>query len=121
MPDINTIINDPGTREPDALNRKMDIEGWTRQQGEAVAGEEGLTMGEVHWQVVDFLRDYYFRCGKAPAGRVLAAALDEEFAARGGIAYLHTLFPRGPVAQASRIAGLPVPPYTEDRSFGSAM
>ncbi len=121
MTDINKMFDDPGTRETEVVNRKMDMESWTRQQGEAVAEEEGIRMGEMHWQVVDFLREYYLRCGQAPAGRVLAAALDEEFATHGGIFYLRTLFPKGPVAQASRIGGLPVPPYTEDRSFGSSM
>jgi len=121
MPDINNIINEPGNNEPEAINRKMDMDGWTRERGEAIAEEEGLSLGEMHWQVVDFLRDYYIRHGKASAGRVLAAALDEAFAAQGGTAYLLTLFPKGPVAQASRIGGLPVPAYTVDQSFGSAM
>jgi tRNA 2-thiouridine synthesizing protein E len=121
MLDINKMVGDPATKQPEVLARKLEMEQWTRAQGEAIAAAEGIAMGEVHWQVVDFLRDYYLRCGQATSGRLLARILDEEFAARGGTAYLLTLFPKGPVAQASRIGGLPVPPYTEDRSFGSAM
>ncbi|HET7833533.1 MAG TPA: TusE/DsrC/DsvC family sulfur relay protein [Gallionella sp.] len=121
MLDINKMIDDPATKQPEELARKLEMEQWSRAQGEAVAAEEGIVMGDAQWQVVDFLRDYYRQYGLAPAGRVLAGALDREFAAQGGTAYLLTLFPRGPVAQASRIGGLPVPPYTEDRSFGSAM
>lgn len=121
MLDINKMIDDPATKQPEVLTRKLDMESWTRKQGEAIAAEEGVAMGDVQWQVVDFLRDYYSRYGMAPAGRVLATELDRKFAAQGGTAYLLMLFPKGPVAQASRIGGLPVPPYTEDRSFGSAM
>ena len=121
MPDIIKMINDPAGYQPEMLARKLELENWTRDRGLAIAEAEGITMTKEHWQVVDFLRDYYIRCGMAPAGRVLAAALDEVFAAHGGVPYLHTLFPKGPVAQASRIGGLPLPPYTEDRSFGSAM
>ena len=54
-------------------------------------------------------------------GREWAELLDKTFVAQGGTASLLKHFPRGPVAQASRIGGLPVPPYTEDPSFGSTM
>lgn len=121
MPDIIKMINDPAGYLPEMLSRKLELESWTREQGLAIAQAEGIAMTKEHWQVVDFLRDYYIRCGVAPAGRVLAAALGEVFAAQGGAAYLHMLFPKGPVAQACRIGGLPLPPYTEDHSFGSAM
>lgn len=113
--------SDPVTEDPIVEDHKADLEDWTRQIGEAAARAEGITMTPEHWQVVDFVREYYLQHGKVSAGRELAEALNEAFAAQGGSAYLLKQFPLGPVAQASRIAGLPVPPYTEDPSFGSTM
>lgn len=115
------VNSDPVTEDPIVENQKADLEDWTRQIGEATAQAEGISMTPEHWQVVDFVREYYLEHGKVAAGRELAEALNEAFAAQGGSAYLLKQFPLGPVAQASRIAGLPVPPYTEDPSFGSTM
>lgn len=53
--------------------------------------------------------------------RELHDALDEEFHAEGGIRYLYTLFPKGPLAQGCLIAGLPVPAGAQDQGFGSAV
>lgn len=113
--------SDAVTEDPIVEDQKADLEDWTRQIGEATAREEGIRMTAAHWEVVDFVREYYRQHGKVSAGRELADALNQAFAAQGGSAYLLKQFPLGPVAQASRIAGLPVPPYTEDPSFGSTM
>lgn len=115
------VNSDPVTEDPIVENQKADLEDWTRQIGEASAQVEGISMTPEHWRVVDFVREYYLQHGKVSAGRELAEALNEAFTGQGGSAYLLKLFPLGPVAQASRIAGLPVPPYTEDPSFGSTM
>jgi len=48
-------------------------------------------------------------------------ALEERFAAEGGRKYLLELFPKGPVAQGCELAGLPVPAYASDGSFGAVM
>jgi TusE/DsrC/DsvC family sulfur relay protein len=121
MPDINKMINDPAVSDPAIMDNQLDLEDWSRQQGESAAREEGIVMTEEHWQVVDFLRDYYLRHGNSSNGREVAEALDAAFESRGGGAYLHGLFPKGPVAQGCRIGGVPMPSYTEDASFGSAM
>lgn len=115
------VNSDPVTEDPIVEEHKADLEDWTRQIGDEIAREQGTAMTPEHWQVVDFVREYYLQHGRVSAGRELARALIEAFAAQGGSAYLLKLFPLGPVAQASRIAGLPVPPYTEDPSFGSTM
>lgn len=121
MPDINKMINDPAVWDPDVKDHELDLEGWSREQGEQAARAEGIAMTDAHWQVVEFLRDYYLKHGRASSGREVAEALEAAFESSGGGAYLHSLFPRGPVAQGCRIGSVPMPPFTQDNSFGSAM
>jgi len=111
----------PNAAMPEEQARHLDLSDWSRVEGERIAAEEGIEMTPEHWKVVAFLRDYYRKHGLASSGRKLAQTLDVAFDQSGGNAHLHMLFPKGPVAQGSRIAGLPLPPYTEDNSFGSAM
>jgi hypothetical protein len=51
--------------------------------------------------------------------RDLHDALDECFYLKGGLKYLYTLFPGGPIAQSCRLAGLKAPFMATDRGFGS--
>lgn len=120
--------NSTGTRQPianpdlvAARDVPPEISDWNREKGARTAADEGVEMTDQHWAVVDFLRDYYCKHGDEPAGHEVAEALDEAFADQGGKAALQKLFPEGPVAQGSRIAGLPVPTGSIDESFGSVM
>lgn len=121
MSNNKTIINDPQTSSSRKEDRLIELSDWNPDKGKKLASHEGIDMKESHWRVVDFLRNYYLEHGQAESGRELAEALKKAFQAQGGNAYLYTLFPEGPVAQGCRIAGLPIPAYTEDKSFGSAM
>ncbi|MCP5265985.1 MAG: TusE/DsrC/DsvC family sulfur relay protein [Burkholderiaceae bacterium] len=81
---------------------------------EAVAGEiaktESIDMDENHWEVVNFLREYYDEFQIAPAVRVLTKAIGKKLGPeKGNSAYLYELFPYGPAKQACKIAGLPKP------------
>jgi tRNA 2-thiouridine synthesizing protein E len=94
--------------------------GWTRAQGKARAKEENLEMGDDHWALVKALQDFYARHeADSIQLRELRDALDEHFHHKGGNRYLYTLFPGGPIAQGSRIAGLEAPFGAEDKNFGS--
>ncbi|MFZ3043081.1 MAG: TusE/DsrC/DsvC family sulfur relay protein [Thiobacillus sp.] len=121
MPDIKKQIRNPETTSPETIDQQHELAGWNREIAERVAAEEGVTMTDAHWEVVDFLRKNYLEHGSALSGRELAKVLDEAFSEHGGSRYLHQLFVKGPVAQGSRIGGLSLPPYTGDESFGSAM
>lgn len=116
--DINKYIHSSGEAGLDPAGHMLDLPPWNEEEAEQLARAEGITLTEEHWNVVRFLREHYRRNGRAESGRVLTAALDHAFRDHGGRRWLYTLFPRGPVVQGSRIAGLPLPPYSADASFG---
>ncbi len=92
--------------------------GWTRDLAQATAAAEGLALDPDHWELVRALHGWFAEHGR-PQVRGLHDALDEHFHARGGLKYLYTILPGGPIAQGCRLAGLEPPAGTADRSFGS--
>lgn len=119
MSDIGKIIVSHESIDPEVIDRLSELSEWSDDVARGTAKTEGLAMTAEHWEVVRFLRAYYLQHGKIDTARKWTEVLDRKFAARGGRKYLYTLFPKGPVAQGSRIAGLPVPADAENISFGS--
>lgn len=118
MYDINKTIANEGAPPADEF---LELENWSEEFAQKMAEEEQITLSQEHWEVINFLRDYYRRCGPCPSGRAVQGLLEEEFARKGGRKHLYHLFPHGPVVQAYKIAGLPLPAYSMDPSFGSVM
>ncbi|HQT25042.1 MAG TPA: TusE/DsrC/DsvC family sulfur relay protein [Burkholderiales bacterium] len=107
---------------------KMDPEGnlyelpeWSEKIAEKLAEKEGISLTDEHWEVIRLLRHHYSLHGRDLSGPRLLRALEEPFGMRGGIKHLYELFPGGPVNQGSRIAGIPAPAYSSDKSFGSVV
>lgn len=93
---------------------------WTSAVAEQIAREENLVLGEDHWELVRSLQEFFARHEDGEVRlRDLHDALDEKFHHKGGVKYLYTLFPGGPIAQGSRLAGLKAPAGATDLSFGS--
>lgn len=115
--DINRLIREPAS-DPDFPHAPFD---WARAEAAQIAHEEGLEMTPDHWEAVRALQSYYAHHADDPAIslRDLHDALDEHFHSKGGLKFLYTLFPGGPIAQSCRIAGLKAPFTATDRSFGS--
>lgn len=88
----------------------MEPDTWSRELAQFMARREGIDLTPAHWEVLDFMRKFYFEYGITPMVRLLikhmGAALGEEKANRE---LLYQLFPGGPSRQGSRIAGLPEP------------
>lgn len=118
--DINSYISHEWDVERDPEGRLQELEPWSKELAKELAHEQGIEMTDSHWDVVNFLRDRYLKEGQAKSGRIVVEALEEQYADKGGKRYLYTLFPHGPVTQGSKIAGLPLPAYTTDPSFGSS-
>lgn len=93
---------------------------WTREAALDAARREGLSLGEDHWEVIRGLQQFYSRHEDGPISlRELHDALEEKFHHKGGLRFLYTLLPGGPIAQGCRLAGLKPPTGAVDPSFGS--
>lgn len=115
--DINKLIAEPAT-DPAFPHAPLD---WTRNEATKIAREEDLALKEDHWETIRALQNYYAHHEDDTVInlRDLHDALDEHFHTKGGLKYLYTIFPGGPIVQSCRLAGLKAPFMASDTSFGS--
>ncbi len=98
------------TYETDEEGFLLNLNDWNEDVAKALAQGENIDMTESHWEVINFLRDYYNEYQIAPAVRVLTKAIGKKLGPeKGNSKYLYDLFPFGPGKQACKIAGLPKP------------
>ena len=96
--------------ETDEEGYLANLTDWTEEVAGEIAKAENVEMSANHWEVVNFLREYYNEYQIAPAVRVLTKAIGKKLGAdKGNSKYLYELFPYGPAKQACKIAGLPKP------------
>jgi tRNA 2-thiouridine synthesizing protein E len=98
------------TIELDEENYMLNLADWDRDVAAVLAAQDEANLSESHWEVINFLREYYEEYQIAPAVRVLTKAIGKKLGAeKGNSKYLYELFPYGPAKQACRYAGLPKP------------
>jgi tRNA 2-thiouridine synthesizing protein E len=77
---------------------------WNKEVAEDLAkAEEAYPMGEEHWKLVNYLRDYYLKYEIAPPVRMLTKQTGLD------LKKIYQLFPGGPAKGACKVAGLPKP------------
>lgn len=86
----------------------QNMDDWSEGFAEALAEREGLVLTDEHWEIIEFLREYYQEHGvQAPVRDMLKhfkKTWGEEFATNH---YLHEIFPKGgPQKQGNRLAGI---------------
>ncbi len=95
------------TDEEGYINTLSD---WIPDVATVMAQEDDCDLSDGHWEVINFLREYYDEYQVAPAVRVLTKAIGRKLGKdKGNTKYLYQLFPYGPAKQACRYAGLPKP------------
>jgi len=101
---------DGKTIETDDDGYLVDLNEWNEDVAKYIAELEGVDLTEQHWEVINFLRNYYNEYNIAPAIKILIKEMKKMFGPeKGNSAYLYDLYPAGPALQACKIAGLPKP------------
>ena len=106
------------TTQHGGLQQHQD--GWSESKAQQIAAQSGMQLSEAHWEVIRYVRAYYGERGFVRRSRELSSALNARFREQGGKKYLYRLFSRGPVLEACRIGGVPLPENCVDLSFGTA-
>ena len=99
------------------LGAEIDEEGFllkiddrTEEIAIAMAAEDDIELSSEHWEVINFLREYFEEYEFAPAVRILTKEIAKKLGNdKGNSRYLYSLFPYGPAKQGCRFAGLPKP------------
>ncbi len=98
------------TLETDEEGYLVNLSDWDETVAAELAKTENVELTDAHWEVINFLREYYNEYQIAPAVRVLTKAIGKKLGPdKGNSKYLYELFPYGPAKQACKIAGLPKP------------
>lgn len=115
--DINKLVQAPDAN-PDYPHAPLN---WTQDDAAKTARKESLELTDDHWETIRALQSYYAHHEDESliSLRDLHDALEEHFHQKGGVKYLYTLFPEGPIAQGCRLAGLKAPFTATDSGFGS--
>jgi len=88
----------------------LNLDDWTKELAEVLASQDGVTLTPAHWEVINFLRDYYKQYQIAPMIKILVKEIGKKLGPdKGNTKYLYELYPGGPAKQACKIAGLPKP------------
>jgi len=107
---MSTITVAGKTVEVDEEGYLVNRTDWSEEIGTHMAKVDNCELTPNHWEVINFLREYYDEYQIAPAVRVLTKAIGKKLGAdKGTSKYLYELFPYGPAKQACKYAGLPKP------------
>jgi TusE/DsrC/DsvC family sulfur relay protein len=98
------------TYETDDDGYLTNLADWSQGVAGYIAQKEDIEMTDAHWEVINFLREYYEEYKIAPMIKILIKEMKKKFGPeKGNNAYLYQLYPGGPALQACKIAGLPKP------------
>ncbi len=103
---VNSML--PETNEQGFLIRAAD---WNEQVAQLLADINDISLTAAHWEIINFIRQYYLQYKHLPNARVFAKAIAKTLGEeKANSRYLLRLFPDGPLKYACKLAGLPKPP-----------
>ncbi len=105
-----TLVFENNTIETDKQGYLLDHLLWHKDLALIMAKQDSFELTDAHWEVINFVREFYLTYNTSPAIRALTKAMKAEFGEeKASSRYLYKLFPEGPAKQATKYAGLPKP------------
>ena len=113
-----TIVVNDKTIETDSEGYLINREDWTEAVAEEMAMqqamEDNVKLTETHWGLIQYFRDYYQENKVHPTMHKLVLTLGKQQGKhfhdeKSYEKFLYDLFPRGPVQELCKLAGLPKP------------
>lgn len=110
---MSVVLNDR-VIETDEQGFLVHGDDWSEEFTEKVAREDGITLYDESWGLIGYFRDYYQQNGTHPSMHQLVLTLgrlhgqhfhDRKVYER----FLYRLFPKDPVREICKLAGLPMP------------
>jgi tRNA 2-thiouridine synthesizing protein E len=107
---FNMLCVDNKTIETDKEGYLKNLSDWSEHVAHAIAEQEGITLTDAHWEIIQLLKTFYNTYELSPSMRVLVKTVAKELGEfKGRSIYLSQLFPRNVIKQSCKIAGLPKP------------
>ena len=88
----------------------INLDDWSKGLAQFLADQDDIKLTDEHWEIINFLREYYQKYQIAPMIKILVKEIGKAMGKeKGNTKYLYQLYPGGPAKQACRYAGLPKP------------
>lgn len=84
----------------------LNPDDWNDTVAGELARKENISLGPEHWEVLNFMREYYTQHRIAADARFVIKFLNEKYLGGTGRARLYRLFPYGYMQQACKVAGM---------------
>lgn len=88
----------------------IHLHDWSEAIAKQIANNEGIALGDQHWELIRLIRRFYDTYERSPSMRPLVKYAGRQLGRdKGNSIYFMQLFPGSPVKLLSKIAGLPRP------------
>ncbi|WP_367670538.1 TusE/DsrC/DsvC family sulfur relay protein [Sodalis-like secondary symbiont of Drepanosiphum platanoidis] len=96
--------------ETDFYGYLINFNSWNKDFANKIAYKENINLNKIHWKLINFLRTFYKEFKVIPGVRIMVTFLSNKYKNKNiDSRYILRLFPKGPINQAIKIAGLPKP------------
>ena len=99
--------------ETDVQGFLQDVDDWDEDVAKELAKKDGVELYNDHWELIYYFREYYLENMSNPTMHTLVIELgakNKDFHDRKSYEkHLYKLFPRDPVREVCKLAGLPLP------------